>query len=140
MYKQYLTTRREVMDYGKLSDIHLAYVYCGYPRRDRSKNFRSVSISAGSWQHCHRVYPCYSLVNDASALVLYKLTIAAVLSGIFSFSDASVAFVKMVSGGIVIGLFLSYVLQNFSRRFLEPTVGAVFSFTIPYTLMVENSL
>jgi CPA1 family monovalent cation:H+ antiporter len=81
-----------------------------------------------------------SLVNDASALVLYKLTVAAVLSGIFSFSDASVDFVKMVSGGIVVGLILGYVLQNFSRRFLEPTVGAVFSFTIPYTTYVIANL
>lgn len=73
-----------------------------------------------------------SLVNDASALVLYKLTVAGLLSGIFSFSAASVDFVTMVLGGIIVGLFLGYVLQNFSRRYLEPTVGAVFSFTIPY--------
>lgn len=77
-----------------------------------------------------------SLVNDATALVLYKLAVVGLLSGVFSFSEGSIEFIKKVSGGIVVGLFLGYVLQNFSRRYLQPTVGAVFSFTIPYTTYI----
>lgn len=73
-----------------------------------------------------------SLINDASALVLYKLAVVALLSGTFSFSEGSIAFVKTVSGGIAVGLVTGYFIQTFSRRYLEPAVGVVFSFTIPY--------
>lgn len=81
-----------------------------------------------------------SLINDASALVLYRLGVAALLSGVFSFSEASMEFVKVVSGGIVVGLILGYLLQNFSKRYLEPVVGVVFSFTIPYITYILADL
>lgn len=73
-----------------------------------------------------------SLVNDASAIVLYKLAVVAILSGAFSFSEGSIEFIKTVSGGIFVGIVLGYLTQQFSRRYLEPVVGVVFSFTIPY--------
>lgn len=73
-----------------------------------------------------------SLINDASALVLYRMAVVALLSGAFSLTDGVIEFTWTVSGGIVIGLALGYILQNFSRRYLEPVVAVVFSFTIPY--------
>jgi Na+/H+ antiporter len=81
-----------------------------------------------------------SLVNDASALVLYKLAVAALLSGIFSLSEASWAFLKIVPGGIALGFILGFLLQNLSRKLLDPVVGVVFSFTIPYVtyILVHN--
>lgn len=78
-----------------------------------------------------------SLINDASALVLYKLAVAAILSGVFSFTEASVEFVKIVSGGTLIGLISGFLLQNFSRRYLEPVAGVLFSFTIPYITYIS---
>lgn len=77
-----------------------------------------------------------SLVNDASALVLYRLAVTVLLSGTFSFAEASFTFVKIVSGGVFVGLILGFVIQNFSRRFLDPVVGVVFSFTIPYVTYI----
>jgi len=73
-----------------------------------------------------------SLVNDASALVLYRIAVVALVSGTFSFSEASVNFVKVVLGGVFVGAILGLSMQAFSRRYLEPVVGVVFSFTIPY--------
>lgn len=73
-----------------------------------------------------------SLVNDASALVLYRLAVTALLSGVFSFSEAGIEFVKITTGGIAIGLVLGFIIQHFSRRFLGPVVGVVLSITIPY--------
>jgi monovalent cation/hydrogen antiporter len=73
-----------------------------------------------------------SLVNDASALVLYKIAVAALLSGIFSFSSAGVEFVNVVFGGILVGIAFGLLIQNFSRKFLEPVVAVLISFTIPY--------
>src|SRR6188768_3216316 len=44
-----------------------------------------------------------SLVNDASALILYRVAVAAVLTGSFSALNASVSFVYVGLGGIVVG-------------------------------------
>lgn len=77
-----------------------------------------------------------SLINDASALVLYKLAVAAILSGAFSLTEASFEFFKIVSGGTIIGLVLGFLLQNLSRRYLDPIVGVLFSFTIPYVTYI----
>ena len=73
-----------------------------------------------------------SLVNDASALVLYRLAISALLSGVFSFTEASLEFFKVASGGVILGIMLGFSLQNISRKFFDPVVGVLFSFTIPY--------
>ncbi len=82
-----------------------------------------------------------SLVNDASALVLYRLGTTALLTGIFSLTDASIEFFKIVIGGIAVGLVLGFIIQRFSRRYLGPVVGVVLSITIPYvTYILADSL
>lgn len=82
-----------------------------------------------------------SLINDASALILYRLAVTALLTGVFSFSEGSIEFLKITSGGVVVGLILGVIMQLFSRRYLEPIVGVIFSFTIPYvTYIVADSL
>lgn len=73
-----------------------------------------------------------SLVNDASALVLYRIAVTAILSGTFSFWDAGVDFAYMSVGGVLLGTALGYLLQTFARRYLDPVVGAFSSFLIPY--------
>ena len=50
------------------------------------------------------------LVNDASDLVIYNFGIAAVLSGSFSIAHASVAFVFVAAGGVVLGLAFGFVI------------------------------
>src|ERR1700704_4980013 len=45
-----------------------------------------------------------SLVNDASALVLYKFAVAAALTGTFSLVEAGAVFVGVAAGGILVGL------------------------------------
>jgi len=82
-----------------------------------------------------------SLVNDASALVLYRLAITALLSGVFSLSDASFEFFKVVSGGVAVGLISGFIIQRFSRSYLDPVVGVVLSITIPYmTYILADSI
>jgi len=73
-----------------------------------------------------------SLVNDASALVLYKIAVSAILSGTFSFLDAGVEFIQITVGGILFGLLFGYLIQNLAKRYLDPVVGVIFSFLIPY--------
>src|ERR687888_151510 len=45
-----------------------------------------------------------SLVNDASALVLYRAAVVAVVAGSFSLADAGLRFVLSVIGGVAVGL------------------------------------
>lgn len=77
-----------------------------------------------------------SLINDASALVLYKLAIAALLSGVFSWTDGLFELIKVAIGGAAIGLIFGFIIQRFSRRFLEPVAGVVLSITIPYVTYI----
>jgi monovalent cation/hydrogen antiporter len=51
-----------------------------------------------------------SLINDSTALVLYGTAVTAVVSGAFSFWDASLEFVVSVVGGIAIGLAVGWVI------------------------------
>jgi Na+/H+ antiporter len=82
-----------------------------------------------------------SLINDASAIVLYKLAVVALLSGSFSLSEGGVEFLRVVLGGIAVGVILGFAFQLFSKKYLEPVLGVVFSFTIPYiTFILANYL
>ena len=57
-----------------------------------------------------------SLVNDASALIAYRVAVAAAIGGSFSLFDASVDFVVAVVGGIAIGLVVGAAIAEVRRR------------------------
>src|SRR5919109_89052 len=57
-----------------------------------------------------------SLVNDSSALIAYRVAIAAAVGGSFSLFDASVDFVVAVVGGIAIGLVVGAAIAEVRRR------------------------
>jgi monovalent cation/hydrogen antiporter len=56
-----------------------------------------------------------SLVNDASALVLYRFAVIAVTSGTFSLWHAGLRFVVNVAGGLAIGLAVGYAIRRVRR-------------------------
>jgi monovalent cation/hydrogen antiporter len=51
-----------------------------------------------------------SLVNDATALVLYRAAVVAAVAGTFSFGDAGLRFVVSVVGGIAVGLVVGWLV------------------------------
>ena len=51
-----------------------------------------------------------SLVNDATGLVAYRFAVAAVVTGMFSFWDASLRFFVMGIGGVLIGLATGWLI------------------------------
>ena len=57
-----------------------------------------------------------SLVNDATALVAYRVAVAAAIGGSFSALDAGLEFVGAAAGGIAIGLAVAYVIGEIRRR------------------------
>ena len=77
-----------------------------------------------------------SLINDASALVIYKMSLIALLTGSLSLSAGTGEFLYVAIGGVVVGLVLGVVFQAFARLYLEPVLGVVFSFTIPYVTYI----
>jgi CPA1 family monovalent cation:H+ antiporter len=77
-----------------------------------------------------------SLVNDASALVLYKFAVAAVLTGTFSLLDASVQFVGVAIGGIAIGILTGLVFIIIHRRLRDVFIEVLTSLLVPYVAYV----
>src|SRR5450432_360223 len=67
------------------------------------------------------------LINDATALVAYRLAVAAVVAGSFSLLHASVSFVLTGLSGVAIGLIVGWLIA-FVRRHM------------PHVVVVENAL
>ena len=57
-----------------------------------------------------------SLVNDAAALVGYRVAVAAAVGGSFSLVDAGLEFVLSAGGGVAVGLAVGYVIAEIRRR------------------------
>ncbi len=66
-----------------------------------------------------------ALINDASALVLYRVAVAAAVSGTFSAGDAVAEFFLSAAGGLAIGLVVGVVQVRVLRR-LDDTALAIF--------------
>ena len=73
-----------------------------------------------------------SLVNDASGLVLYKFAVAAVMTGAFSLRDASVEFVVVAVGGIVIGIILGWFFVFIHRHLGDVFIEVLMTLAVPY--------
>jgi monovalent cation/hydrogen antiporter len=63
-----------------------------------------------------------SLVNDGTALVLYKAALGAAVGGTFSLLDTSGRIVLNVIGGIAVGLAVGWVVRQVRRRLDNPPV------------------
>lgn len=74
-----------------------------------------------------------SLVNDATGLIAYKYAIAAVIKGSFVLWQASLQFLLVAGGGILIGLVVGQIFY-WIHRYLEnnPTTDTTFTFITPF--------
>jgi monovalent cation/hydrogen antiporter len=61
-----------------------------------------------------------SLVNDATALIAYRVAVAAAVGGAFSLLDAGLEFVLAAVGGVALGLATGYVIAEIRRRLDDP--------------------
>jgi monovalent cation/hydrogen antiporter len=61
-----------------------------------------------------------SLVNDGTALVVYRFAVIAVVSGSFSLGEAALSFAGNVVGGIAIGLVVGWLIRQARRRMNNP--------------------
>jgi CPA1 family monovalent cation:H+ antiporter len=63
-----------------------------------------------------------SLVNDGTALVLYKAAVGAAIGGTFSLLDTSGRVVLNVIGGIAIGVAVGWIVRQVRKRLDDPPV------------------
>jgi monovalent cation/hydrogen antiporter len=73
-----------------------------------------------------------SMVNDATALIVYKFAVAAVVSGAFSLSDATMEFFGNAVGGIALGLAVGWLVAQVRRRLDDPPVEIALSLLTAY--------
>jgi monovalent cation/hydrogen antiporter len=73
-----------------------------------------------------------SLVNDAGALVAYRLAVAAVVAGSFSLWEAGLRFVAGAAGGVAIGLAVGWLIAGARRRIEDPVTEIVLSVVTGY--------
>jgi Na+/H+ antiporter len=73
-----------------------------------------------------------SLVNDGTALVLFRVAVVAAVSGEFSIWDVSWRFVWAVVGGIGIGLVVGFLVAETRRRIDNPPVEVTLSLMTGY--------
>jgi monovalent cation/hydrogen antiporter len=68
-----------------------------------------------------------SLVNDATALVAYRIAVAAAVSGGFVVWQAGLRFVVTAAGGVAVGLLAGWLVAELRRRLDDPVVEIVVS-------------
>lgn len=69
-----------------------------------------------------------SLFNDASALLIYRLTVAATLTGALSGWDVLPTLLIITFGSVVLGLLLTPIVQAIATRIDDVSIGVVFQF------------
>ena len=90
-------------------------------RPTRSRRRRSPS-RLGAPRRIVSLIEGESLVNDGTALVLYRAAVGAAIGGTFSLLDTSAQIVVDVAGGIAVGLAVGWVVRQVRRRLDDPPI------------------
>lgn len=77
-----------------------------------------------------------SLINDGTALVLYRVTVSAVVTGAFSPLYAGLEFVLYGTGGVVVGLLVGWVISQVRRWIEDPLVEITVSLFTGYAAYI----
>jgi monovalent cation/hydrogen antiporter len=77
-----------------------------------------------------------ALVNDGTALVLYRVAVTAAVSGAFSFWNASWHFLWSVVGGVGIGLGVGFLVGALRRRLDNPPVEVTIALMTGYLAFI----
>src|SRR3954454_13781487 len=80
------------------------------------------------------------LFNDATALVAYKVAVAAVVSGSFSLAHAGLKFVLGAAGGVAIGLAVGWLIAWIRARTRDTQISVTISLFSGYAAFVPADL
>ena len=81
-----------------------------------------------------------SLVNDGTGLVLYRVAVAAVVTGSFSALHTGWLFVVSVLGGIAVGLAVGWIVRQARRRLDNPPAEITISLLTGYFAFIPAEL
>jgi monovalent cation/hydrogen antiporter len=81
-----------------------------------------------------------SLVNDGTGLVLYRVAIAAVLTGSFSEVRTGGLFVLVAVGGVAVGLAVGWIVRQVRRRLDNPPAEVTISLLTGYFAFIPAEL
>ncbi|OLC70992.1 MAG: Na+/H+ antiporter [Gemmatimonadetes bacterium 13_1_40CM_4_69_8] len=73
-----------------------------------------------------------SLVNDATAIVAYRMAVAAAVSGSFSVAAAGLRFVWVGTAGVAVGLGAAWLIAWLRRHIHAPEIEATISLLTPF--------
>ena len=77
-----------------------------------------------------------SLVNDASGLVLYRFAVAAAITGTFSLFEASLQFLGVAAGGVVIGIIMGRLFVLIHRHLGDAFIEVLTTLAVPYVAYI----
>ena len=81
-----------------------------------------------------------SLVNDGTGLVLYRVAVAAVVTGSFSAMYTGGLFVVVAGGGIAVGLLVGWIVRQVRRRLDNPPAEITISLLTGYMAFIPAEL
>jgi monovalent cation/hydrogen antiporter len=81
-----------------------------------------------------------SLVNDGSGLVLYRVAVAAVVTGSFSVFETGGLFVLAVGGGVGVGLGVGWIVRQVRLRLDNPPAEITISILTGYVAFISAEL
>jgi len=73
-----------------------------------------------------------SLVNDATALVIYRFAVAAAAAGTFSLIDASASFVLVLTGGVAVGVVVGLGVRWLLLRIQDASIAVTITLLAPF--------
>ena len=73
-----------------------------------------------------------SLLNDAAALVTYRVAVTAAVAGSFSLAHATLEFVAATLGGVAVGLAVGWSVHHVRRRIDDPLTSITVSLLTGY--------
>src|ERR671939_69869 len=76
------------------------------------------------------------LFNDATAVVAYRVAVAAVVAGSFSLADAGLKFVLGAAGGVAIGIAVGWIVAEIRKRTADAHVSITISLLTGYAAFV----
>jgi CPA1 family monovalent cation:H+ antiporter len=77
-----------------------------------------------------------SLLNDATALVAYKIAVTTIVAGSYTLLDGAVDLVLVSAGGVVIGLAVAWVVAQAHRRLDDAMIQIALTLITPYATYI----
>ena len=96
----------------------------------------SITKSLGVPRRIVTILEGESLVNDATGLVVYRVAVAALLTGAFSIWQASGEFLLLSGGGIVVGLLAGWLVKFLFDRIDDAPIENTIALIVPFATYI----